>query len=253
MLIRFTRILLIFAAQPTYAEPALPSPLQFCRMSDLRLITRDTTPIRLNSGELSIDTISAAVSTVNDQLHRVQQKQRYALDVFDVIDLRMLSGFIGELFVTSLSTSDPRLQRNPNIDGYPDLCDVSHNPQALVPADCLHYEFGGIEVKNTFGLKKSGTALHAREARRGRIQNRLIWKAHHRRTNHLLALQSDFVDRVPQIVSAFFSSELEPDDWTEKQNPKSGSTMTSFCQTRRSAFDKLQRRQLVVDLNWLNS
>ena len=55
----------------------------------------------------------------------------------------------------------------------------------------------------------------------------------------MVGLQSDYIDGIPQIVAGYFASDLTVDDWTEKQQPKQGSTMTSFCQTRPSAFSKL--------------
>ena len=105
--------------------------------------------------------------------------------------------------------------------------------------DYLAFPDGGLEVKNTFGVKRRGADLAQRQTRTGLIQKRLVWKAHHRMTNNLVGLHSDYIDGTPQIVAGYFASDLTVDDWTEKQQPKVGSTMTSFCQTRSSAFTKL--------------
>jgi len=200
----------------------------------------------MKSGHLATETILAAANNVNQKLRdAVNGDLGVNLDLYEIIDLRMLSGMIGEMFTSEVTTIEERVIKNPNIDGYPDLCDVSHKDQSekikqFSIDKFLDYEHGGFEVKNTFGVKKSKKHLAARESRINAIQKRLVWKAHHRETNHLIALQSDYVKKIPQIVACFYSDQLCKDDWTEKQQPKSGSTMTSFSQTTKSAYDKLK-------------
>ena len=146
---------------------------------------------------------------------------------------------------TEICKLEKRLYKNPNIDGYPDLCDISRpGTAALVKtlslSNFLSYDDGGFEVKNTFGVKKQNTHIAAREVRLLKIQKRLVWKAHHRETNNLIAIHSDYIDGIPQIIAGFFSDKLTEVDWTAKQQPKDGSTMTSFCQTTPEAFEKLK-------------
>jgi hypothetical protein len=61
--------------------------------------------------------------------------------------------------------------------------------------DLLDYKYGGIEIKNTFGTKKSGSPILMGDQRINYINNKLDWKAHHQKTNHLLALFSDYYNR----------------------------------------------------------
>lgn len=190
--------------------------------------------------------ITESAEEVNERLSRSQQVMGHVLDLYDIIDLRMLSGLIGELFSSVMSSRDRRLQKNPNIDGYPDLCDVSRGGRQWTPTDYLSFPDGGLEVKNTFGLKRSGVEIGHRMTRRNLVQRQLVWKAHHRTTNNLVALRSDYLNGIPQIVAGYFSSNLAVEDWTEKQQPKVGSTMTSFCQTRPTAFEKLKQGLIFI-------
>jgi len=180
-----------------------------------------------------------AATEVNDRLINADTAHAGKLDFFDLIDMRMLSGLIGEMFVDSLASREPRLRKNPNLDGYPDLCDVSNKKTDLPIEAYLDFPDGGLEVKNTFGTKTSGADLAPRQTRHRSIQKRLTWKAHHQFTNHLVALQTDYIDRTPQIVRGFFANDLTTEDWSTRAEPKPGSAMTSFCQTLSSAHRKL--------------
>jgi hypothetical protein len=204
-----------------------------------KIVLADAT---LSSGDLLKVTlaVNATLTTAGQGLGDI------SLQLFDIMDLRMLSGLVGELFVTELCSQHKFLSRNPNIDGYPDALDVSRGGLidtllSLAPGAFIKFEHGGLEIKNTFGLKKARAHIGHRESRLPKIQKRLVWKAHHQETNSLIALQSDFVEGIPQVVAVFFSNELSQADWTKKQNPKEGSTMTSFSQTTSDAFDKLRR------------
>ena len=216
------------------------------RVVDLYAIA-DGSDIALTHHIVTCDDLVAATVAVNAALVSAERaKGDIGLQLFDVMDLRMLSGLIGEMFVTELCRRHAFLRKNPNIDGYPDVLDVSEpglmdRLREMPPVSFLKFNNGGIEVKNTFGVKKPKFHIANRAARLSSVAGRLVWKAHHRETNNLVALQSDFVDGIPQIVAVFFSNELVETDWTRKQQPKSGSTMTSFCQTERSGFEKLRR------------
>lgn len=209
-------------------------------------ISTNCPPIQLSRNVLQNEDIVTAINSVNDSLQKASLPlEGIALELYDIIDLRMLSGLIGEMFVTELCAVLPFLKKNPNIDGYPDLLDLSsseaENALPTLPSESfIKFPFGGLEVKNTFGVKKAKTDIPHRESRLQRIQQVLVWKAHHRETNHLIALQCDYVRSVPQIIAAFFANNLQSSDWTEKQQPKEGSTMTSFCQTQKTAFQKLK-------------
>lgn len=203
--------------------------------------------LSLRCGTIPIALLAEAAENVNAKLRSaIAPKSEIHLDLYEIIDLRMLSGLMGEMFSTEVCRLDRRILKNPNIDGYPDLCDISKPGQRekiekFNMDRFLAYDDGGFEVKNTFGVKKANTHITPRTTRLQKIQKTLVWKAHHRETNHIIAIHSDYVDRIPQIIAGFYSDELTENDWTVKQQPKEGSTMTSFCQTTPSAFVKLKR------------
>ncbi len=210
----------------------------------------DSSPIILSDSlTLEIGFIAKSVERVNGKFRELKLRTKaMALNVFEVIDFRMISGLIGEALVSEMSDNHENLVKNPNIDGYPDLLNASKpvyrediarwkagNMNAFV-----RYPYGGIEVKNTFGTKKGTAILAQGQARLGKINGKLDWKAHHRYTNSLLALFSDFIDACPQIVAVMFSDKLSESDWMEKQDPKANSAMTSFSVTSRSGWEKLR-------------
>lgn len=213
---------------------------------ELLLKANENIKLPMKQGDLQVTDLLDAASRVNSKLRGAANGQIAGnLDLYEIIDLRMLSGMIGEMYTAEIADAHPCLMKNPNLDGYPDLCDIScpntlKKLQSYQVSDFLHFAEGGFEVKNTFGVKKSNTHVLHRSSRVSSIGKRLVWKAHHRETNHLLALFSDYVDRIPQIVACFYSDNLLETDWTVKQQPKAGSTMTSFCQTTVSAYEKLQ-------------
>lgn len=208
-------------------------------------------PIVLDSGlRLKVSEIRDAVDAVNSTLRQLADTtSSIAFNIFEVLDFRMLSGMVGESLVSALATMIPALDRNPSIDGYPDLLDVSKPEYQSDVArwresnmrEFIAYLHGGIEVKNTFGTKKAKSNLLPGEQRIERVNKKLDWKAHHRSTNHLLASLSDFVDECPQIVAVMYSDELTEEDWAVKQNPKEGSTMTSFSVIKASGCEKLRQ------------
>jgi hypothetical protein len=169
-----------------------------------------------------------------------------SLDIFKILDLRTLSGTVGETFVGEMSTILPALRKNPSIDGYPDLVQCSTDEMISYYEDYAEQDskepffYGGIEVKDTFGYKKQRIDLFDGEQRLGRIQKRLQWKAHHQKTNHLLGLFSDYIDGYPTIVAAFYSDELTPEDWTVRAEPEGDSAMTSFSTLQTSGFAKMK-------------
>ena len=206
--------------------------------------------IRLSSGlKLSIEFLECSILATNQRLHDLQREtSALSIDAFEVIDFRMLSGLMGEMLITKIDETSSDLEKNPNIDGYPDLLDISQKSFAddvrLWRHDdntrFIKYPHGGIEVKNTFGTKKTGSDLLPGRTRIRKINGKPDWKAHHGYTNNLLAIFSDYLDGCPQIVAAMYADDLTEADWTAKQNPKAGSTMTSFTVIKRSGWDKLR-------------
>lgn len=218
-----------------------------------RIINDD--PICLSHTSVSIGTVLQAIEATNSKLRAIADSTRsMALDIFRVLDLRTLSGTVGETFVGEMANCCQDLRKNPSIDGYPDLVQCSTDEMRAYFEEYAGqdskdaFRYGGIEVKDTFGYKKQGIDLFDGEQRIGRIKERLEWKAHHQKTNHLLGLYSDYLDGYPTIIAAFYSDQLVPSDWTVRAEPKGDSAMTSFSTLQRTGFIKmLQGMRICLD------
>jgi hypothetical protein len=205
--------------------------------------------IELSHSYITTDDLLTAVNNTNLKLENMTKRTKMLkLDIFKVIDFRNLSGLIGELFAKELSLININLRNNPYINGYPDLLQVANHEMISYFETCvannsivelINYKYGGVEVKNTFGTKKAKSNILMGDQRRFNISKKLDWKAHHQKTNNLIGLLSDYVDDCPRIVALCYSDSLVTPDWTEKQNPKEGSTMTSFCTISKSGYQKM--------------
>ncbi len=213
-------------------------------MIEYKIFSNDS--IKLSRCCITVSELLSAVKSTNERFKMLQNRSRtMSLDIFEVLDFRVLSGMVGEVFARELALTNPNLKQNPNIDGYPDLVqtadvETSNYFQTCKPIDFIAYRYGGLEVKNTFGTKKSGSNLQKGHQRINGINKKLDWKAHHRQTNYLLALFADYIDNVPTIAAVCYSDALTPDDWNVKQEPKEGSAMTSFSAISTSGFGKLK-------------
>jgi len=215
---------------------------------NLKVINRD--PIVLTDGfNIEIDAIKTAIDNVNEKFRILKLKTvSMSLNIFEIIDFRMVSGLIGEALAVEFCKVSKHFIKNPNIDGYPDLLNIS-KPEYLAKVEewkrndlrqFIKYPYSGIEIKNTFGTKKANTVILPGQSRLGKINKKLEWKAHHVYTNNLLAIFSDYVEGVPQIIAAMYSDNLLESDWSEKQNPKEGSAMTSFSVIEKTGWAKLK-------------
>ena len=208
--------------------------------------------IALPGVHLRTEVIQEAVEETNSVMAALSHRSdALGAKISDLLDLRILSGLMGEALATAISKHCPKLRRNPHIDGYPDLLNVSspEAAQAFSGGKREHFilfPHGGIEVKNTCGIRKTGDLLPG-QTRIGNI-SRPKWKAHHRDTNHLLATYTDFIEGVPVIAAVMYSDRLSAADWSVKHQPKAGSAMTSFCETTNAGYLKL-RAGLILCLN----
>ena len=206
----------------------------------------NTQPIELSNISISTEDILTAINSTNQKLRSIaDHTKELSLNIFEVLDLRTLSGAVGETFVGEMTRTVPTLRKNPSIDGYPDLVQCA-TPEMITYFETYasqdskeSFRYGGIEVKNTFGYKKTGIDLFDGEQRIGRINKRLEWKAHHQKTNHLLGLYSDYIDGYPTIVAAFYSDQLVPEDWSVRAEPKGDSAMTSFSTLLIPGYQKM--------------
>ena len=63
--------------------------------------------------------IEATVNYFDDLIHRISE---FEVDVFEILGLRNLSAFVGEVFAAAYRhTTDGLFEKNPHQDGYPDL------------------------------------------------------------------------------------------------------------------------------------
>src|SRR5699024_5454947 len=121
------------------------------------------THISLSHLSVSMDEVLAAIESTNNKLRSIADSTReMSLDIFKILDLRTLSGTVGETFVGEMSIICPKLKKNPSIDGYPDLVQcstpemVSYFDEYASQDSKEPFRYGGIEIKDTFGYKKTG-------------------------------------------------------------------------------------------------
>lgn len=196
-----------------------------------------------------------AISHANEMFKKFA-KVNDNLDLFAILGMRNLSAFVGEVYVASLAqVTTSLLMKNPHQDGYPDLLLMdSLGQEVLSTISDLHdkapfspFAAGGIEVKATCGAvptpaqcKKRGFSKpEIGDSRLGKITG-YDWKAHHRETNNLIGILWDFVNRVPEIVALFYSSELTTEDWGKIVKPKdNGGRTTSVSIMTRTGVKKM--------------
>jgi transcriptional regulator with XRE-family HTH domain len=161
--------------------------------------------------------------------------------IFDLLGMRNLSSFVGEVFKRELAHLDSsHLFPNPHQDGYPDLCSLSAEGRSYVDERTRKGElaskefwspfpFGGLEVKATCGNTPPAKKRRKRalgEQRHDELSS-LDWKAHHRETNFLIGLVWDFIDGLPTVVALFFRNDLSEEDWGEIVKPRDGGGRTT--------------------------
>lgn len=171
---------------------------------------------------------------------------RFDINIFETLGMRNLSGMIGEYFARSvMKISNGKLESNLHQDGYPDLLLVD-TPQKRAyfetlytincgkryPIDKEHFspfKYGGIEVKSTCGSTPPASRVPKPLIGEQRVSllNSFDWKAHHRTTNHLLAVLWDFIDGMPTYVAAFYQDDLQIEDWGKIVQPKEGGGRTT--------------------------
>ncbi|MCW5923283.1 MAG: hypothetical protein KIS77_13135 [Saprospiraceae bacterium] len=169
---------------------------------------------------------------------------RFEVDIFEILGMRNLSAFIGELFAAALAkNSKGFFLKNPHQDGYPDLLVMDEQGKQLWDDLKLRlrdkqpfspFANGGIEVKATCGSLPTPAVFLKKGLAKPEIGDQRIdfltgydWKAHHRDTNNLIGLLWDFIGGVPRIAAVFFSADLSPADWGEIIQPKKGGGRTT--------------------------
>lgn len=205
--------------------------------------------------------ISEAINKTNQVFVQLSSVVPY---VYELLQLRNLSAFVGAVFCQALATSSKGLLRlNPHQDGYPDLLLMDQKGQQLWnELDGQHQEkdpfspfvTGGVEVKATCGDVPSAKDLSSRGLSKPGIGDSRIdlvkglnWKAHHRETNYLLALQWDFIEKIPAIAAVMFSNDLDESDWGKIVQPRDGGgRTTSVSIMKRCGVSKLASNPVFI-------
>lgn len=214
-------------------------------MNDYQIV--NNSPIVLSDCEIKVEDLLSAIHTTNaNYAHLATESAKMKANIFKIMDFRMLSGMIGETFVTNLANQSQLLIKNPNMDGYPDLLqnateEMHKHFEASDIGDFIDYKYGGIEVKNTFGYLETKKYAAKGEQRIRMIKKRLEWKAHHQKTNKLIGLMSDYIDEKPVIVGLLYSHSLSMQDWTTVARPEGDSAMTSFSTMKTTGLKKMKQ------------
>lgn len=174
---------------------------------------------------LDISSIKASVISANESIELIHDlAELYGIGFFHILGMRNLSAFIGELFVRAVHkhfTKD--FIKNPNQDGYPDLCALTPEGNAYIESNKNEdgkvkcdkelwspFPYGGIEIKATCGNTPPASKVPKPligESRLPILVN-AEWKAHHQLTKILLGIYWDFVDGLPTILAVFFRNDL---------------------------------------------
>ncbi len=212
---------------------------------------------------IEIEMIKNALDITNGKMNALNEN---APELFEILGMRNLSAFVGEVFVRSLAeASRGRLMKNPHQDGYPDLLIMTEEGESLwnkqksnnqAKSPFSGFETGGVEVKATCGSVPDPTFFVKRGIRKPDIGDERImftrgydWKAHHRETTNLIGLYWDFIDKKPIICAVFFGEDLDENDWGKIVQPKEGGGRTTSVSimTRRGIFKMYQNWLAVID------
>jgi transcriptional regulator with XRE-family HTH domain len=134
--------------------------------------------------------------------------------LFRDLDLKTLSAITGALFSTAIAETVGAIV-NPIEKGHPDVIPVAGRDAS--EAKLRNYG-EGLEVKCTVGNVAKGSALQAGERRLPHLTG-VTWQAHHREVGSMLGLVIDFAGRedmgrrYPVITAAFYSDQLQTNDW----------------------------------------
>ena len=218
---------------------------------------------------LATQDVVDAMNYANDALQELRNMtMRFDINIFETLGMRNLSGLIGEYFARSvMKKSNGKLECNLHQDGYPDLLLVDNLQKRQYfetlyhvvdgkkyPKDKEHFspfKYGGIEVKATCGTTPPATKVPKPliGEQRVKLLNSFDWKAHHRSTNHLLAVLWDFIDGLPTYVAAFYQDNLSIEDWGEIVQPQNEGGRTTSVSIMNSNGVKKMCKNWVAVLN----
>lgn len=210
---------------------------------------------------LSQEIFANALEMTNANMFSLKNLVPY---LFEMLGMRNLSAFVGEMFVSALEKSaNGLLVKNPHQDGYPDLLIMTNEGKAHWDNQTATiqdkepfsgFETGGIEVKATVGSVPTPEVFRRSGLRKPEIGDQRIdfarsydWKAHHRETNNLVGIYWDFVNETPTICGLFFCGTLTVDDWGVIVQPQDGGgRTTSVSIMSRSGIRKMYENWIAV-------
>lgn len=168
----------------------------------------------------------------------------FEVNVFEILGMRNLSAFVGEVFAAAMILEHPEaLRKNPHQDGYPDLLLMDDDGVSAWEALSKRlrekgpfspFPTGGFEVKATCGSVPTPAICLRRGFEKPDIGDQRIhvaqsydWKAHHRETNNLFGIYWDFIEGCPTIAAVFYRGDLIEDDWGKIVQPREGGGRTT--------------------------
>ncbi|MBQ6730737.1 MAG: hypothetical protein IJR08_02395 [Bacilli bacterium] len=215
---------------------------------DKKYVLNHSHKICLNENQVISNTeLIDSINLANSSIGKIDaEAKKLNINIFELLGMRNLSGFVGEVLVSSIETATGgKFVRNMHQDGYPDLMlnDTQDKKDYLrttyviknnkiYPKDKAlfsPYKFGGLEVKATCGSTPSASKAPKPLIGEQRISliNSFDWKAHHRTTNNLIGVLWDFIEDIPTIVAVFYRNDLIIDDWGKIVQPKDGGGRTT--------------------------
>lgn len=232
---------------------------------------------------LTSQEVVSAINYANNALLKLNEvTQEFDINIFETLGMRNLSGMVGEYFARSIMRiSNGKLQSNLHQDGYPDLLltdtkekkdyfktlyTIENGKKYPIGKEVFSpYKYGGIEIKATCGSTPSANIVPKPLVGEQRVSlvNSFDWKAHHRTTNHLLAILWDFINRNPTIVACFFQNNLDIKDWGRIVQPHEGGGRTTsvsimqksgikkMCEGWIAVIDDPQYIQLLSNKKWI--
>lgn len=209
---------------------------------------------------------SVFIDALNEFESIISVFENVEIPIGDILGLRNLSAFVGEVFNLACSrVANGYIQNNPHQDGYPDLLIMDETGKNLW--DTLEkrrrekepfspFEAGGIEVKATCGdlktakwFTKQGIEKPIIGEQRKDYVTGYNWKAHHRETNNLIGLIWDFIESKPTIVAITYCNHLTEDDWGKTVTPKEGGGRTTSVSIMNKHGISKMYSGLILSLN----
>lgn len=232
---------------------------------------------------LTTQEVVDAINYANNALLKLNEvTQEFDINIFETLGMRNLSGMVGEYFARSIMRlSNGRLQSNLHQDGYPDLLltdtqekkdyfktlyTIENGKKYPISKEVFSpYKYGGIEIKATCGSTPPANLVPKPLIGEQRVAlvNSFDWKAHHRTTNHLLAILWDFINGNPTIVACFFQDNLKIEDWGRIVQPHEGGGRTTsvsimqksgikkMCEGWIAVLDNPQYIELLSNRKWI--